>query len=296
MQFFEENLTGRIGGALQPLSGVRVTVANTVGTAVTVYGDDAGLTVLPQPLITDSTGYFSFHAPDGSYVLTFSGSQFTTFTRHIHMLDSATVQSVAAQSIATMGVLANQASASAGNAAASASAAGASASAASASQSAANGSAGAAASAATNAQDWATKTDGKVGGIDYSAKYYAAIAAQYAGSGGGSVTWASITGKPTTIIGYGITDAALASHTHAGVYQPVDADLTAIAGLSGTTGLLKKTAADTWVLDTATYLTASDIVDSLTSTATNKALSAAQGKALYDQQGNIAAALAAIIG
>ena len=37
--------------------------------------------------------------------------------------------------------------------------------------------------------------------------------------------------------------------------QPLDADLTAIAGLSGTSGLLKKTAADTWSLDTNTYLT-----------------------------------------
>ena len=38
-------------------------------------------------------------------------------------------------------------------------------------------------------------------------------------------------------------------------YQPLDADLTAIAALSGTSGVLKKTAADTWALDTAAYLT-----------------------------------------
>lgn len=37
--------------------------------------------------------------------------------------------------------------------------------------------------------------------------------------------------------------------------QPLDADLTAIAGLAGTSGFLKKTATDTWVLDTNTYLT-----------------------------------------
>jgi len=37
--------------------------------------------------------------------------------------------------------------------------------------------------------------------------------------------------------------------------QPLDADLTAIAGLSGTSGFLKKTAANTWALDTNTYLT-----------------------------------------
>jgi hypothetical protein len=38
-------------------------------------------------------------------------------------------------------------------------------------------------------------------------------------------------------------------------FQLLDADLTAIAALAGTSGFLKKTAADTWSLDTATYLT-----------------------------------------
>lgn len=51
--------------------------------------------------------------------------------------------------------------------------------------------------------------------------------------------------NPTTLSGFGITDA-----------QPLDADLTAIAALAGTSGFLKKTAADTWTLDTNTYLTA----------------------------------------
>lgn len=38
-------------------------------------------------------------------------------------------------------------------------------------------------------------------------------------------------------------------------YQPLDADLTAIGGLAGTSGFLKKTAANTWSLDTNTYIT-----------------------------------------
>ena len=42
--------------------------------------------------------------------------------------------------------------------------------------------------------------------------------------------------------------------------QPLDADLTAIAGLSGTTGFLKKTAADTWSLDTSTYLSGNQTI------------------------------------
>jgi hypothetical protein len=44
------------------------------------------------------------------------------------------------------------------------------------------------------------------------------------------------------------------------LYQPLDADLTAIAALTGTSGLLKKTAANTWALDTSTYLTANQSI------------------------------------
>ena len=55
-------------------------------------------------------------------------------------------------------------------------------------------------------------------------------------------------------IGTGATQVAAGNHTHSG-YQPLDGDLTSIAGLSGSAGLLRKTAANTWSLDTNTYLT-----------------------------------------
>lgn len=47
----------------------------------------------------------------------------------------------------------------------------------------------------------------------------------------------------------------LTASSAASTYQQSDADLTAIAAISGTSGLLKKTAANTWGLDTNAYLT-----------------------------------------
>lgn len=112
MQFFEDNLTGRIGGALQAIGGASVTVTTSAGAAATVYSNDAGTTVQAQPIITDSAGYFGFHAPDGSYTLTFAGPTFATFTRHIHLLDSAGVQAFAADQLSAMTALRNDTAAS----------------------------------------------------------------------------------------------------------------------------------------------------------------------------------------
>lgn len=60
--------------------------------------------------------------------------------------------------------------------------------------------------------------------------------------------------KSTTINGLPLTSNIVLNAGHVNA-QPVDADLTSIAGLTGTLGLLRKTAANTWILDTATYLT-----------------------------------------
>jgi len=54
------------------------------------------------------------------------------------------------------------------------------------------------------------------------------------------------------------SDFSLTSHTHSGDFQPVDGDLTAIAALTETVGLLKKTAANTWAIDDTSYLKVTD--------------------------------------
>ena len=65
-------------------------------------------------------------------------------------------------------------------------------------------------------------------------------------------------------------DCTIASTTDLSNYQPLDADLTSIAGLSGTSGLLKKTAANTWSLDTNSYSLASHTHTSLKSNTDNR--------------------------
>lgn len=99
--------------------------------------------------------------------------------------------------------------------------------------------------------------------------YFTTARARAAISATGSISYNSTTGvisytQPTNVStftndsGY-ITSSALSpyltSSTAASTYQPLDGDLTAIAGLAGTSGFLKKTAANTWSLDTSTYLT-----------------------------------------
>lgn len=51
------------------------------------------------------------------------------------------------------------------------------------------------------------------------------------------------------------TNYSLSTHNHDASYQPLDGDLTSIAGLTGTTGLLRKTATNTWELDNTAYVT-----------------------------------------
>jgi len=54
----------------------------------------------------------------------------------------------------------------------------------------------------------------------------------------------------------GVVYARKGDNTWMSLSSPLDADLVAIAALAGTTGLLRKTAANTWELDTSDYYVA----------------------------------------
>jgi phage-related tail fiber protein len=88
--------------------------------------------------------------------------------------------------------------------------------------------------------------------------------------------------NPTTLAGYGITDA-----------QALDADLTAIAALAGTSGILTKTAANTWTLDTNTYLTEHPTISGATS-ADNSGLTYIQDLT-FDANGHVTGHVSAAI-
>ncbi|CAD5960826.1 hypothetical protein [Planktothrix agardhii] len=67
--------------------------------------------------------------------------------------------------------------------------------------------------------------------------------------------WSAITGKPTTLNGYGITNG-----------QPLGNELTAIQALSDTPGFLKKTGDGSYSIDSNTYLPTSNEVNKYIST------------------------------
>jgi len=74
-KFFDSVLTD----AGPPAVGASVLLTAFGGGAVVIYSDN-GSTPKPNPITTDSTGYFEFYAPDGRYTLTISGATITPRT------------------------------------------------------------------------------------------------------------------------------------------------------------------------------------------------------------------------
>lgn len=102
---------------------------------------------------------------------------------------------------------------------------------------------------------------------------------------------------PTGIKGlmaFDTTDNELAVHNGSAwiKFQHLDADLTAIAALTGTSGLLRKTAANTWSLDTNAYLTGNQTItitgDATGSGATSIALTLANSGVTAGTYNNVA--------
>ena len=112
-------------------------------------------------------------------------------------------------------------------------------------------------------------TTGTSGAATYNSTTGVLNIPQYSGGGGGGsetdpvftasaafgITGTNITNW-NTAFGWGNHASAgyLTTSSAASTYQPLDGDLTSIAGLAGTSGLLKKTAANTWTLDTTAYV------------------------------------------
>lgn len=99
---------------------------------------------------------------------------------------------------------------------------------------------------------------------------YSALNATLTESSSKGVKLGGKVNAPTVSVVPGIIESGDASVITGGAVfnyaQPKDADLTAIAALTGTSGLLKKTAENTWSLDNSSYLT----TDTASSTYTAK--------------------------
>lgn len=99
----------------------------------------------------------------------------------------------------------------------------------------------------------ATSTDITVSGGPVTSSGTLTLSLNNSGVSAGTYTKVTVDAKgrvttATTLVAGDIPDLS-------GTYQPLDGDLTSIAGLSGSSGLLKKNSANTWSLDTNTYLT-----------------------------------------
>ena len=75
--------------------------------------------------------------------------------------------------------------------------------------------------------------------------------------------------------------------------QPLDADLTAIAALVATSGLLKKTAANTWTLDTSAYITGNQTI-TLSGDATGSGTTAITVTVVDDSHSHTGATISAL--
>lgn len=70
-----------------------------------------------------------------------------------------------------------------------------------------------------------------------------------------STDWSTFNAKQPALSGDGFVKISGSTISYDNsYYQPLDGDLTAIGALAGTSGILKKTGANTWELDTTTYL------------------------------------------
>lgn len=237
------------------------TSAETASTGATTATDQADIaTTQATTATTQATAAENSATNAATSALNAANSESSAFTSATTATNKAAESSSAATSSATSASTATTKADEAANSAANA------ASSAAASQSSADsiiGSVTAATTQATNASNsaasaatFATTATNQASAASTSASN-AALSAEAAASSAGAATSGGIrfdTGQSLTT-GQKTQAQSNIGLTLGTTAQKWDADLDAIAALSGTAGLLKKTAANTWTLDTAAYLT-----------------------------------------
>lgn len=98
---------------------------------------------------------------------------------------------------------------------------------------------------------------------------------------GGTPAWGDITGTPTTLAGYGITDAITAA-VAASTYQPLNAKLTAIGALTNASGVLTNNGSGTFSYTGTSFTGGADKVALYDASGRMRAISVLAGQLAYD--------------
>lgn len=160
-----------INTSIGAVPGARVVVTNLDGSAASIFSDNGVTAISGNAVFADAYGNFGFYAANGRYTVTVSGTGIDTMiVLDVLLYDPQDDLEYAA-------ALVGEAAASASAAATSAGAATTANTSAQTAAATASAGAGTASTAATLAQSWASQMGTMVGGIDYSAKYYAQQAA-----------------------------------------------------------------------------------------------------------------------
>lgn len=109
----------------------------------------------------------------------------------------------------------------------------------------------------------------------------------YTAGSASSVPWSGVSTPPTTLAGYGITDAASSTHNHTGTYEPASSAIQTHVGITsgnphGTT------AAQTGAIPASTVTTSGDIIVATGNGTVTRLAKGSDGQTLSMSSGNVA--------
>ncbi|GEM70927.1 hypothetical protein SAQ01S_06930 [Sphingomonas aquatilis NBRC 16722] len=87
---YDNTVSSQVDG--KPIYGAQVSVYSADGSLATLYSDEAGTTLLSQPVLTDQLGYFAFYIGDGKYDIRVMTGVVEISRTNITMVDTLTLK------------------------------------------------------------------------------------------------------------------------------------------------------------------------------------------------------------